>query len=72
MRHLLTSLAVLAATLVMIGCATTLGAASALGALNAAGMTMDAYCALTPEARAEFRRKLDLRVPIIQCDPAAP
>ena len=57
---------VAAAGLMLAGCAhTTPG--KTFDALAAAGLTRNAYCALTPEARAEVRRKLDIQTPIIAC-----
>lgn len=44
------------------------GPANPLGALQAANMTLNAYCAMTPEGRAEIRRKLRLRAQFIACD----
>jgi len=54
------------AALCLTGCTTT----GSLAALHAANISADAYCALDPAARAEFRRKLDISVPIIKCETA--
>lgn len=59
----------IAVLLALAGCATAGTVLTAQGTLAAAGFTVEAYCALTPEARAEFRRKLGVRVAIFDCGP---
>lgn len=51
------------ATLLLCGCTTTGG----LDPLAAVGLTHSAYCALTPEARAEVGKMLGVRVPLLAC-----
>lgn len=53
--------------LMLAACAHTTAGQAFEMALTAAGLTRDAYCELTPEARAEVRRKLDIATPIIAC-----
>lgn len=55
--------------LMMAGCATP----TANAAMAAAGLSHSAYCVLTPEARAELRRRLGVRVQLLSCpsDPRA-
>ena len=43
------------------------GAVTPETALAAAGLTRDGYCALAPEARAELRRMVGLRVALLAC-----
>ena len=43
------------------------GAPTARSVHATAGFTRDAYCALTPEARAELRRMAGIRVPLLAC-----
>jgi hypothetical protein len=64
-------LAIALAPLMVAACATAGTGLTVAGALAAAGYSLDTYCALTPEARAEVRRKFGLRVPIINCDDGA-
>jgi len=72
MKNLAISLAVLAATLVMTGCATAGAVLSVQGALAAAGFSLDAYCKMTPEGRAHIRAEAGIDVQLIRCpgDPA--
>jgi hypothetical protein len=55
-----------AAAALLCACATA-GPVTPETALQAAGLTREAYCALTPEARAEVRRMLGIRVPLLTC-----
>ncbi|WP_410212185.1 hypothetical protein [Phenylobacterium sp.] len=70
--QLAAALAVAALSLTLGGCAATGGAVSALGVLQAAGLTVDAYCGLAPEGRAEIRRKIGLKARLIACPGDAP
>lgn len=60
------SLSAAAVALLLSGCAGA-GPVTPETALQAAGMTREAYCALAPQARAEVRRILGLRVALVAC-----
>lgn len=61
------TLAIIACALALGACATTGAALSIAGALSAAGYSVDAYCALSPEARAEVRRKFGINTQLLSC-----
>lgn len=58
------SLAACAAALLLTACATI---ATVEAALSAAGMSKDAYCALTPTAREKVRARLHISNQVIVC-----
>ncbi|HEY8572811.1 hypothetical protein [Phenylobacterium sp.] len=55
--------AALACAVLLAGCATP----RTEHVLSVLGLSQAAYCALTPEARAEVRRKMGVRVQLVGC-----
>lgn len=59
-------LCALAAALALSACGTTTEERLSNG-MQAASITVSAYCALTPEGRAEIRRQIGLKAQLYRC-----